>query len=413
MSLAWQLALRFRTSKRENGFISFISASSTMGIALGCLVLILLLSVMNGFERELKDRLLRFIPHGELFAYSSTGIENWQSLLEGFKSDPRINHVEPYSKASGLLQKGTKMKAISELVGIDPQLSKNNSLVEKLTPEDWQRFEQDKQGILLGKGLMTHLDIEVGDKVQLLLPQLSDDLSFQPPKTLWLTVAGEINIGGELDSQLGFMHLSTASETLGTDTGAQGIRFSFDDAFAAPEIMRDIGFSFDQHVYMSDWTRTQGHLYQDIQLVRTVVYVALTLVLAVACFNIVSTLVMAVNEKQAEIAMLRTMGARDKMIIAVFVIQGAINGFLGTVFGVILGVLLALNLTSIATFIETLTGKAFLSGDIYFINFLPSQVIWTEVTLTAVIALSLSLIATIYPAIKATKINPAEALGQH
>jgi len=413
MSLAWQLAMRFRTSKRENGFISFISASSTLGIGLGCLVLILLLSVMNGFERELKDRLLHFIPHGELFAYNSIGIENWQPLLEEFTSDPRISHVEPYSKASGLLQKGSKMKAISELVGIDPLLSKNNSLVEKLTPADWRRFEQDKQGILLGKGLMTHLDIQVGDKVQLLLPQLSSDLSFQPPKTLWLTVVGEINIGGELDSQLGFMHLSTASETLGAETGAQGLRFSFDDAFAAPEIMRDIGFSFEQHVYMSDWTRTQGHLYQDIQLVRTVVYVALSLVLAVACFNIVSTLVMAVNEKQAEIAMLRTMGARDKMIISVFVIQGAINGLLGTVFGVILGVLLALNLTTIATFIETLTGRAFLSGDIYFINFLPSQVIWSEVALTAAIALSLSLIATIYPAIKATKINPAQALGQH
>ncbi len=413
MSLAWQLALRFRSSKRQNGFISFVSASSTLGIALGCLVLILLLSVMNGFERELKDRLLQFIPHGELFAFNNSGIENWQSHLESFKQDPRIVNVEPYSKASGLLQKGNKMKAISELVAIDPALSMKNSLVKQLDSLDWQNFIENEQGILLGKGLISHLQLQIGDKVQLLLPQLSDDLSFRPPETLWLTVVGEINIGGELDSQIGFMHLSTASETLGTLTGAQGIRFSFVDAFSAPEVMRDIGFAFEQHVYISDWTRTQGHLYQDIQLVRTVVYVALTLVLAVACFNIVSTLVMAVNEKQAEIAMLRTMGAKDKMIVTVFILQGAINGVIGTLVGVILGVLLAQNLTAIATVIESITGKAFLSGDIYFINFLPSQLIWSEVAFTAAIALTLSLIATIYPAIKATRINPAEALGQH
>ena len=412
MNLVAQLAWRFRSGKRQNGFISFISASSTLGISLGCLVLILLLSVMNGFERELKTRLLNFIPHGELFAYDTNGIVDWKTFLADYKNDPRILAVEPYTKASGLLQKGAAMKAIPELVGVDPKFVDQNHLLTRIQPQQWQAFVEDEHGILLGKGLITKLGLSNGDKVQLLLPQLSDDLSFQAPKTLWLTLAGEINLGGELDSQLGFMHMSTAAQVLGVETGVQGFRFRFSDPFDAPMLMRDIGYSFPQHVYMSDWTRTQGHLYQDIQLVRTVVYVALTLVIGVACFNIVSTLVMAVNEKQAEIAMLKTLGARDAMIIQVFMLQGAVNGLFGTVFGVASGVVLATYLTEIASFFERLIGHAFLSGDIYFIDFLPSELHWSEVALTTVIALSLSLLATIYPAIKATKINPALALGQ-
>lgn len=412
MNLVAQLAWRFRSGKRQNGFISFISASSTLGIALGCLVLILLLSVMNGFERELKERLLAFIPHGELYAYDSAGIEDWPIHLQDFSEDNRIASVEPYARASGLLQKGNLMKAIPELVGIDPDFVDNNPLIKQIDPNHWREFTADPQSVLLGKGLLQQLNIVVGDKVQLLLPQISEDLSFAPPKNLWLTVAGVIEIGGELDSQVGFMHLAVAADILGATNGAQGIRFTFNDPFIAPTVMREIGYAFEQHVYMSDWTRTQGHLYQDIQLVRTVVYVALTLVIGVACFNIVSTLVMSVNEKQSEIAMLKTMGARDSMIVKIFVLQGAINGLIGTLFGVIAGVLLALYLTDIALFIEQISGFAFLSGDIYFINFLPSELNWTEVAITAAIAILLSLLATIYPARKATRVNPAQALGQ-
>ncbi|WJG07790.1 lipoprotein-releasing ABC transporter permease subunit [Aliiglaciecola sp. LCG003] len=413
MNLVAQLAWRFRSGKRQNGFISFVSASSTFGIALGCLVLILLLSVMNGFERELKDKLLSVIPHGEIYAYDSGGLVDWQGEIKRLKNDKRIIDIEPYTKASVLLQKGNQMKAIPQLVGLDTHFSAQNSVIQRIERSSWQRFVEDPNALILGRAIMEKLDLKVGDKVQLLLPQISDDMSFQAPKNLWLNVAGEVSIGGELDAQIGFMHMQRAAETLGTASGAQGLRFRFDDAFIAPEVMRQIGYSFAQHVYMSDWTRTQGHLYQDIQLVRTVVYIALSLVIAVACFNIISTLVMAVNEKQAEIAMLKTLGARDSMIIKIFVLQGAVNGLIGTTVGVALGVLLALNLTAIAQFIENLTGSKFLSGDVYFINFLPSELAWQEVAMTAAIAILLSLLATIYPAIKATKINPAVALGQH
>jgi lipoprotein-releasing system permease protein len=226
-----------------------------------------------------------------------------------------------------------------------------------------------------------------------------------------LDVVGSISIGGEIDNHIGYMHLSLASKTLGTVNGAQGIRFRYDDPFLAAKITREIGYDFPQAVYMSDWTRTQGHLYQDIQLLRVVVYIVLSLVIAVACFNIVSTLVMAVNEKQAEIAMLKSMGAKDTLIIGTFMLQGLINGVIGTLIGVVFGVLFAMNLSTIAHGIESLAGIQFLSGDIYFIDFLPSALNWNEVYFTILIAISLSLLATLYPARKAAKINPASVLG--
>ena len=410
MALIWQLAWRFRSSKQQNGFISFISASSTLGIALGCFVLILLLSVMNGFERELKNRLLAVIPHGEIWSVNAAGVENWQLEAERLAGDARVKNIEPFARATGMLQKGSAMKAV-ELTAINPDYSGKGSLVNQIAPDTWARFRNTLDGVILGKGVMDKLGLREGQKIQVLLPQVSDDLSLKPPKNLWLTIVGQVQVGGELDSHMGLFRLQKASEVLNISTGALGLRFAFYDPFVAPQAMRDIGYSFEQHIYMSDWTRTQGHLYQDIQLVRTVVYIALTLVIAVACFNIVSTLVMAVNEKQAEIAMLMTMGATDGLIVRVFVLQGMINGVIGTLFGTIAGVLLSLNLTAAAKTMEALLGTSILSGDIYFVDFLPSQLQVSEVVLTAVIALSLSFLATLYPARKATRIEPALALG--
>jgi lipoprotein-releasing system permease protein len=410
MNLTWQLAWRFRSSKRQNGFISFISASSTMGIALGCFVLIVLLSVMNGFENELKHRLLSVIPHGELRAVAISGIEDWRSQVEVLGGDPRVVSVEPYTKAIGMLQKGSLMKAV-ELTGISPDYARQNSLVAMLDPVQWRSFVGDERGVVLGKGVMSHLKIKLGDKLQFLLPQLSEDLALRAPKTLWLTVVGELSVGGELDNHIGLMHMSLAADTLGITNGAQGLRLNFADPFKAPSAMREIGYGFEQHVYMSDWTRTQGHLYQDIQLVRAVVYLALSLVIAVACFNIVSTLVMAVNEKRAEIAMLKTMGARNSLISRVFVLQGLMNGAIGIMTGTVLGVLMASYLTTVASFIEQIFGVQFLSADIYFIDFLPSVLDWHDVYLTVAIALTLCLLATLYPAHKAARIDPARALS--
>ena len=409
MSLVFDLAWRFRANKRQNGFISFISASSTVGIGLGCFVLILLLSVMNGFERELQDRLLSIIPHGEYTAVDVEGLPQWQEEIAKLAEDPRITFIEPFVKATGMLQKGNQLKAV-EMSALSPDFAMQNQQVTHVSSEQWQQFLRNENGVFLGEGIMQQLALKPGDKVQLLLPQISADLSLRAPVSLWLDVLGSLNLGGELNNHLGLMHMSLAAQSLGVKNGAQGIRLRFTDPFAAPYIVPELGFKMEPEVYMSDWTRTEGNLYQDIQLVRSVVYIALTLVIAVACFNIVSTLVMAVNEKQSEIAMLKSMGAKDSLIIQTFMLQGLLNGLIGTLWGVILGVLCATNLADIARALENLLNVKFLSGDVYFIDFLPSELHWHEVGLTAAIAILLSLLATLYPAVKAARINPARVL---
>lgn len=408
--LEYQIARRFRGSKKRSGFTSFIASSSTIGIALGCFVLIVLLSVMNGFERELKDRLLSAIPHGELRAVDASGLQNWQQITNAFSEDTRVRLTQPFIKATALLQRGKRNKAI-EVQALDSNLAQHSTMFMSLSPEQMQTFKETENGVLLGSRVLDQMKLSIGDKVQILLPQQTDDLRLTAPKSAWLQVVGEITLGGDLDSFIGVMHLDKASTILNVAEGAQGVQLFYNDPFSARAITRELGYRLPQHVYMSDWTRTQGHLYQDIQLVRTVVYIALTLVIAVASFNIVSSLVMAVNEKQSEIAMLKTMGAKPSMIAKVFVFQGAINGIIGTVFGTILGVITAINLSSIAQGLEELLGIKLLSGEIYFIDFLPSELNWNEVFITVAIALMLSVLATLYPAIKASHVEPAKVLG--
>lgn len=409
MKLAWQLARRFRRT-RQSGFLSFISFSSTAGIALGCFVLIVLLSVMNGFERELTQRILAFIPHGELYSVDNSGIEDWQAEQQRLSGDPRVADVHPYTKITGMLQFRGELKAV-EITGIDAASGHSLTLVEQISDNDWSAFTGREDGLLLGQGVMKKLNVTVGDSVQVLIPRLTGDLTFKAPKTMTLSVMGAVTVGGELDNSVGLMHLSKASEEAGILSGAQGLRVTLHDPFMAAQTMREIGYAFPQPVYMSDWTRTQGHLYQDIQLVRMVVYIALTLVIAVACFNIVSSLVMAVREKQGAIAILKTMGATDGLIRQAFILQGMINGITGIVFGTGAAVMVAPNLSAIVATIEDWLGVTMLSGDIYFINFLPSEMHSSDVVLTVLIALALSVLATIYPAQRAVNVAPARALN--
>ncbi|MEP0357319.1 MAG: lipoprotein-releasing ABC transporter permease subunit [Paraglaciecola sp.] len=410
MRLIWLLAWRFRSNKRQNGFISFISASSTFGVGLGCFVLILLLSVMNGFENELKERLLSIIPHAEYKSVYRQGIDDWKDEIALLKAHPRVTFVEPYVKVTGMLQKGNKMKAV-DMTGLELSYAATGFLPEIVSTIEWQEFMGNTSGVILGKGLLENLSLNVGDKVQILLPQLTDDLSLRAPKSLTLEVVGSIELGGELSNHTGFMHMSLAAETQNITNGAQGIRLRFDEPFEAQSLTKEIGYGLQSEVYMSNWTISDGNLYQDIQLVRAVVYIALTLVIAVACFNIVSSLVMAVNEKQSEIAMLKSIGADNGLIILVFMMQGTLNGVIGTLCGAVLGVIFSLYLADISLFIENLFGVQFLSGDVYFIDFLPSKLEWHDVYLTVFIAMGLSILATIYPAVKAAKVNPAKVLG--
>ncbi|GGF80799.1 lipoprotein-releasing ABC transporter permease subunit [Alteromonas lipolytica] len=409
MNLSLQLARRFRRGKSNNRYTSFVSLSSTLGIGLGCFVLIILLSVMNGFERELRDRLLAIIPHGELFSVDQQGIVNWRVFRQVLGEDPRIREVEPYTKITGMIQQGSELKAV-ELTGIQVNAEKPARWQNEVSDQDWRQLRADQNQVLLGQGILKKLGLKPGDKVSVVIPAITDDLTFAAPKVLYLTVAGSVHVGGELDNLIGIMHLATASEQAGIRSGAQGLRFQFVDPFAAYSMIREIGNGFPQAVYMSDWTRTQGHLYDDIRLVRVVVYIALSLVIAVACFNIVSSLVMTVKEKQSSIAILKTMGATDSQIRKAFVYQGLLNGLTGVFWGTLMAVLIAPNLSTIIGKLENLLGIKVLSGDIYFIDFLPSQLQPRDVVLTVIVAIALSVLATLYPAHKAAAIQPARAL---
>ena len=405
---ALELARQFRKTRSQQRFISFISMSSTVGIALGCFVLILLLSVMNGFEKELTNRILSVIPHGELYSVDKRGIDNLDAQRYRLEQDERIARVTPFTKLTGMLQYKGELKAI-ELTGIiaaDNQQHFKN----RVSPAQWSSFQGNDKGVLIGQGIAKKLGVQLGDAVQVLIPVATNDLTFKAPKTITLMVSGFLSIGGELDNLVGLMHLDTASSAAEITSRAQGMQFTFYDAYTANAIMREVGYSYPQAVYMSDWTRTQGHLYNDIQLVRAVVYIALVLVIGVACFNIVSSLVMAVREKQAAIAILKTMGATDSLIRNVFILQGMINGIVGITTGVLLALLVAPNLSAIVLFIEKALGIEILSGDIYFIDFLPSELYWGDVGITIAVALTLCILATLYPAQKAVKISPSSAL---
>ena len=418
--LSLYLALRYVRSRHGNGFSSFISASSTIGIALGVMVLIVVLSAMNGFERALAQRLLSVVPHGEIISVNEP-LADWQKSMVQVLKNPNVITAAPVIKMTGMMQKGTQLKGV-EIRGVDLQLEKQvSSIADYMIAGSWQGLAQEKSqenGIVIGSGIAKKLGLVVGEQVQILLPQPSQSQTslkkqFPVPIRQQVNIVGIFKFGGVIDDSLAYISLKQAADIMQYHANqVQGIRIKVADVFQAPSIIREIAYNFDSYVYILDWTRTQGHLFNDIQLVRMIMYIVLVIVIAVASFNIVSTLIMAVNDKKGDIAILKTMGASSSMIMTTFMIQGLVNGVLGCIIGALSGVYLATNLTSIVSHIETFFDKKFLSADVYFIDFLPSYLNQSDVTITVVTALVMSLLATIYPAWQATKIEPAQVLGQ-
>lgn len=426
------VGLRYVRSRHGSGFSSFISASSTLGIGLGVMVLIVILSAMNGFERELAQRLLSIVPHAEVIAVEQP-MQNWQSRMLQVQQQTHVLAAAPVIKMTGMMQKGNRLKAV-EIRGVDPELeSQVSSIEDYITSGSWQSLhspeqalgqnetatrEAEKNGVILGAGIANKLALKLGDQVQILLQQPQAQQSkqnFLAPIKRNLVVVGIFKFGGTVDDSLAYISLSQAADIVGYSAQqAQGLRLKLDDVFLAPQIVREVGYNFDPYlyVYLHDWTHSQGHLFNDIQLVRMVMFLVMVLVIAVASFNIVSTLIMAVNDKKGDIAILKTMGASTAMVMITFIVQGLVNGVLGCLAGGILGVYIALNLTDMMTSLESLLGSKFLSGDVYFIDFLPTALNWNEVAITLATALLMSLLATIYPAWRATKVEPAQVLGQ-
>ncbi|MCG9582129.1 lipoprotein-releasing ABC transporter permease subunit LolE [Vibrio tubiashii] len=409
-SLSLFIGGRFSRAKQRNKMVSFISMSSTIGIAVGVAMIIIGLSAMNGFERELNNRVLSVISHGEFEGVRGPLVE-WQNVVSQSEKHPKIEAAAPYVKFTALAEKGAQLKAL-EVRGIDSQLeSKVSNLSDFIDSEVWDGFQAGQQQVILGKGIADLLKVKKGDFLTLMIPTSGATTKVQAPKRVRVKVAGLLTLNGQIDHNLALVPLQDAQNYAKMGQGVSGVSVRVTEVLNATQIIREVGNTLDVYVYLRSWQQKYGFLYRDIQLVRTIMYLVMVLVIGVASFNIVSTLMMAVKDRAAEIAILRTMGATDGLVKRIFVWQGVFSGVLGSVAGSVFGVLIALNLTPMISALENLIGHKFLSGDIYFVDFLPSQVNPSDVIVVSLTAITLSLFATWYPASRASKLNPAAVLS--
>ncbi|EGR0205942.1 lipoprotein-releasing ABC transporter permease subunit LolE [Vibrio vulnificus] len=409
-SLALLIGRRFSQAKQRNKMVSFISLSSTIGIAVGVAVIIIGLSAMNGFERELQSRVLSVIPHAELEGVRAP-VENWQSVMAQAVANPKVVAAAPYVKFTGLVERGNKLKAV-EVRGVEPDFEQAVSTMSQFIDQQaWSQFLPGQNQVIVGRGVANELGVNVGDYVTLLIPQTGESTQVQAPKRVRVKVAGMLTLNGQIDHNLVLLPMADAQQYNHLGEGVTGIALKTNDVLNAQAIVREVGRQIDVYVYLRSWQQQFGFLYRDIQLVRTIMYLVMVLVIGVACFNIVSTLMMAVKDRASEIAILRTMGAGDGLIKRIFVWQGVFSGVFGSVLGSVVGVFVALNLTTFIKGLERVIGHQFLSGDIYFVDFLPSQLRLDDVLLVSGTAIVLSIVATWYPAARAAKLKPAAVLS--
>ena len=409
-SLSLLLGLRFSRGRRRGGMVSLISIISTIGIALGVAVLIIGLSAMNGFERELNNRILAVVPHGEIEAVNQP-FRNWQPMVTPIEQVPGIAAAAPYVNFTGLIESGAKLQAL-QVKGVDPQQEPRLSALPRFVSGDaWSQFSAGRQQIILGGGIAKSLNVKQGDWITIMIPNNDGENKLLQPKRIRLQVSGILQLSGMLDHSLALVPLADAQKYLDLGDSVSGIALKMSDPFQAQKLVRDAGEATHSYVTIRSWIGTYGYMYRDIQMIRAIMYLAMVLVIGVACFNIVSTLVMAVKDKSSDIAVLRTLGAKDGLIRAIFIWYGLLAGLLGSVSGVVVGVLVALNLTPVMRVVEHLTGHQLLAGDIYFIDFLPSELHWLDVAIVLATAIGLSLIASWYPARRASRIDPARVLS--
>ncbi|AJJ28251.1 lipoprotein-releasing ABC transporter permease subunit LolE [Yersinia enterocolitica] len=408
--LSLLIGLRFSRGRRRGGMVSLISVISTLGIALGVAVLIVGLSAMNGFERELKNRILAVVPHGEI-AVVNQPFSGWPQTLQRIEKVPGIVAAAPYINFTGLIENGTQLRAV-QVKGVDSEAEQRLSALPSFVLDHaWDNFKAGQQQIILGKGLADGLGVKQGSWLTVMIPNSDPEMKLLQPKRIRLQVAGVFQLSGQLDHSLALVPLVDAQQYLDMGDSVTGIAIKVDDVYNANKLVRSAGEVSNAYVYISSWIGTYGYMYRDIQMIRTIMYLAMVLVIGVASFNIVSTLVMAVKDKSGDIAVLRTLGAKDGLIRAIFIWYGLMAGLIGSVSGAVAGVIISLQLTNIIRGLEKLIGHQFLSGDIYFIDFLPSELHWFDVACVLATALVLSLIASWYPARRASRIDPARVLS--
>ena len=387
-----------------------ISAISIFGIAIAVAVLIIVLSVVNGFERELKDRLLAMSAHAEIID-SQRNYTDWPSVIKQAQDNSRVVAAAPYVDGQGLLMAGERLSGAG-LRGIEPSFERNVSGVAGVMVDgSIDSLQSGQFRIVLGKELAAELNVGVGGKVVVTLAEGIVTPLGVVPRTKRFTVSGVYRVGMyEFDRRLAFINIEDAQRLFRMRGEVSGIRLAVNDIYSASEIVREVAMDIGHAVSVSDWTRRHVNFFRSIQITKSILFVILLMVVAVAAFNIVSTLVMVVKDKQSDIAILRTVGASPGNILKIFVTQGSIIGVLGTALGVLAGVLLALNLENIVGFFESAFNIKFLAADVYFISDLPSELDVRDVAKIAAIALLLALASTIYPAWRAARTMPAEAL---
>ena len=416
MNTPFFISWRYQRGKQKNPLVALISKFSAIGIALGVAVLIVGLSAMNGFERELNSRILAVVPHTEITVNphdNEATLNHWQNLAERLKTNKKITALSPFVSFTALVENGNKLKVV-QVKGVDKQAEDQVSSLGKFVEGDgWQKFAEEG-GLVLGSGIAKELDVKAGDWVSLLISQPNGEDQMAQPNRERVQVTAILRLDGQLDHSYALLALPQAQELMGyREDQITGVELKIDDPFKVQEMDYSMLNDYPQLLYIQNWVAKFGYMYRDIQLIRTVMYIAMVLVIGVACFNIVSTLIMAVKDKQGDIAIMRTLGANNGFIKQIFIWYGLLAGMKGCLIGIVLGVVLALNLTPIIQSIETLLGKKLLSDGIYFVDFLPSELHWFDVVLVLVAALVLSLLASLYPASRAAKLQPAQVLSNH
>jgi len=407
--LSVAIGLRYLRAKRRNHFISFISLISMAGIAVGVAILITVISVMNGFEKELRERILGMVSHATVSTWEGP-LEDWRGLIEAARAHPEVIGAAPFVEQQTLLKGRDVAGALVR--GIDPELETSVSqLSEQMLSGHLGALDAARWQVVLGAELAARLGVGPGDSVTIFAPDIRATAAGVLPQVRRFTVSGIFQAGvHEFDASLAIIHWRDAQALFRTGNGVSGVRLEFTDLFRARSIALELAESLSGFYRVRDWTQQNANWFRAVQLEKTMMFIILSLIIVVAAFNIISTLVMLVTDKQADIAILKTMGFSPGAVMRVFMVQGMSIGVIGTLLGAIGGVILALNVERIVAALEQLLSVQFLSADVYYISDLPSDLHWGDVVQFSALALTLSLVSTLYPAWRAGRTRPAEAL---
>ena len=410
MSIEYLIGWRYTRGKKHNNFISFVSLISILGIAVGMTVIITVLSVMNGFKEEIRNKILDVVSHNTLTSLDGT-IDDWQSMQPRLEQEQGVAAVAPFVEMQVMLMKGDRVRG-AYARGVVPELEKQVSNIKNYLKEGaLDSLQPERYQIVVGQTLAFSLQAELGDKVTLISPQAAVTPAGILPRMRSFIISGIFDSGlSEFDRGIVLVNLEDARQLARLGDKVNGLRLRLDDLFESPELSKRLNLQLGPHYWISDWTRSHRNFFRALEMEKLLLFLIMALIIAVAAFNIISMLVMVVIEKQSDIAILRTMGMQPRQVMKVFITQGCLIGLLGNIVGVIGGVLLASYIEEIVTAIESATGVKFLSADVYPITEVPSRLMESDVMVVATLTFVMTVLSTIYPAWRASRLKPAEVL---